>query len=807
MPGLNRRIFGAAAMSVCGRGLTTPVVPMVAAPGTPPAQRPLIEFLGARRETIGCDEIPSDVPVDGLDGMQRASRYLLFLAESSWRLSGLSWAGIDRLLGLLFAISSGCAYLVARLGMRPSMAVATAAIFMTSPLQLTNLPDLRDYSKAPFFLATLLVVGLLVLRRRGQAAVAALSAAAGAMVGFGFGLRTDVVINLVVVLAAVTLFLPGRLRESWKPRLVGAAACLVAFTVVAFPIVRSQTSGSNLWHWALLGYAHDYDEALDIAKAPYEPGYFYSDSYVATVVDAFWGRVTGAASQVSVGIPQYATASRAYYLLVLTTFPADALVRGWAAVIRILDLPYSGEPPIPSRLLPGWLARIRRLIGFLSARLAGIGLPLFAAVALAVSTRSIRLAALIVGLVVFLGAYPAIQFQERHIFQLELLALWTVGVAVSSVCSSVRRMLASAPAWPNPAQLARPSVHALVFGTVVLAFVVVPLATVRAYQQRTATALLASYESAARTAIDIAPETLGNGLVRVAGRESLTRHAGARSMFSDMLGVEVTGDRCLADQLTISFRYVTPNQDADFSRTLTLAVPDAGRLTRLFFPIYETGSGSPDPALLAFGGVELAESDLSCVKQLFRFTTPDSFPLLLTTVLPSDWRTVPLHQTLRGWERSVQPAGERAVTYWAPPRLRDERWSLLARSAAVAPGVGADVDYVAPIAHLTRDGAIIVSGVAAAPSAYLVAWKPRAVRAAAVVVVEGTIERGGVTVGLTERSAWVTRVDVATPGAFRAVVQAPHAGDEQLVIASNLADGSLRNALTISRIALVDGNP
>jgi hypothetical protein len=276
-------------------------------------------------------------------------------------------------------------------------------------------------------------------------------------------------------------------------------------------------------------------------------------------------------------------------------------------------------------------------------------------------------------------------------------------------------------------------------------------------------------------------------------------------MFSDMLGVDVTGERCLADQVTVSFRYITPNPGNDFSRTLTVPVPDAERLTTMFFPIYETGSSSPDPALLSFGGVELAESDLPCLKRVFRFSMPDTFPLLLTTVLPPDWRSVPPYQTLRSWERSVQRGGERAVTYWAPQRLRDERWQLLARSAAADPGVGVDVDYSASIARPTRDGTVTVSGVATGPSAYLVAWKPKALGARAVVVVEGTIERGGVTIGLTESSAWVARVDIVAPGAFRAVVQAPHAGDDQLVIASNLTDGSLRNKLTISRIAFVDG--
>ena len=690
MSGFDQRVFGAALMSVCGRSATTPVVPMVAAADTPPAQGPLIEFLSMRRETLSCADIPPDVAVDGLDGMQRASRYLTFMAASAWTLAGPTWVGIDRLLGLLYGLAIVFAYLLCRVWMPRPIAIGVATLLTISPLHLANLPDLRDYSKAPFFLASLLVIGWrLVMRRRPASIVVGLSAAAGALLGFGFGVRTDIVVNLVVVLVAIVGFLPERVADTWRVRLVAAVVCVLAFTAVAWPILNSRASGSNIWHWALLGYAHEWDNALDVAPGPYEPSYFYDDSYVATTVDAYWGRVTGGSIHMSVGVPQYADASRAYYLSILTTFPADAWLRGWASVIKILELPYSGTQSIPRGVLPGWLERASALEQRVLVHVTSLAVALFAIVVLMVSARSVRLATLMFGMVAFLGAYPAIQFQRRHIFHLEVLSLWTAGFAVSFVLSPFLARVSGAQASRAAGASVRARAwHPLVFGPAVVILVILPLTTLRAYQQRAATTLFNTYGDARIAPIDIVPERIGNGIVRVArGQESLSRPRGQRSMYSDVLVAEVSASGCGIDRAVLTFRYVAKNPSIDFTRTYDIDVPVEGQPTRMYFPIYETGAASPDPQLLVFGGLDVAESELPCVTRIGRFVDPDRFPLLLPVVLRADWRGLPLHQTLRGWEGDPLHDG-RTLSYWAPGSLRNRRASLIARHAAVHQGHG-----------------------------------------------------------------------------------------------------------------------
>jgi len=93
-------------------------------------------------------------------------------------------------------------------------------------------------------------------------------------------------------------------------------------------------------------------------------------------------------------------------------------------------------------------------------------------------------------LVAFLGAYPAIQFHPRHIFHLEILSLWLLGFAISSLGRLAARLtdLVSdlEPADTRLRHIRRP----LLFAGVLVVVILLPLVMLRAYQQRTATALL-----------------------------------------------------------------------------------------------------------------------------------------------------------------------------------------------------------------------------------------------------------------------------------------------------------------------------
>ncbi len=800
----NHRVFGAALMSACGRGETTPAVPLVTA-GAPANQAALIDFLAMRRQSISCTDIPADVPVDGLDSLQRGSQYLIAMPRAAWAIAGPTWRAVDVLLGSLFGLSIALSYLLCRIAMGRVISAIVATLFMISPLHLSVVPDLRDYAKVPFFLASLVIVGLLVTRRRSGAAVVALAALAGAVVGFGFGVRTDVAINLIVVVVPIACFLPQPLAGSWKTRLVAVSVCVACFVAVAYPIIKTYQAGIPVWHVALLGNAHDWDETLGVAPAPYETGYFYSDSYVATQVDAYWSRVTSHTDEVLYGLPLYAEASRSYYFRLLRTFPADALLRGGAALIKILNLPFDGVQSVPMTLVPAWLGRTLQAAQRLLGSFAGLGVPLFAAVVLTLSISSVRLATLLFGLVVFLGAYPAIQFQPRHIVHLEVITLWMIGLTLSSAVAMISRRGDVArlvdPAVDRRQRLQRP----IWVGTAIVALVFMPLVTLRAYQQRSATELFSTYVDAPVTPFTLTTEPESGGRVRLArSQDVLPRPRGQRSMYSEMIVADLSASGCPSERPALSFTYQVPDPAMDFTRTYDVAVPADGRTVRVFFPVFETGRANPDPDLLAFGGVTVDETERPCVKAIGRLAAPDTFPLLLPVVLPPDWRSLPLRQTLREWERPALSDDTRQRSYWSPAGLRVATPILLARLAGAGTRLAGTIEYQARIARTDRGDAVVVDGAAAESGSYLVAWRDAPIASNSVLVAEGTLERGGLTVGLVDAGGWADKIDVHAAGPFRLFVQAPRTGRYQVVVANNVSSASMKNRFTISRMTIVE---
>jgi hypothetical protein len=641
--GLEQQLFGAAVMDVCGRGLVTPLLPMATGPETPANQHAVVEFLTQRREQLSCSEIPADLPTYAPSGMQGAAPYLLRLIRVPWRLGGTTWTAFDRLLGVLLGATVSLAYVFCRIFMRSFAAGLVAVALLLSPVQLANLGNIRDFSKAPFFVGTLIIVALVVCRERGALPLLLLSAAGGALAGVGFGIRADIALNLVLVLFAAGLFLPGKFRDTWRIRVAACGVAVAAFVIAAAPVLRSPSSSSNTWHWAILGYAHDFDAALGIAPAPYETGFFYDDSYVASVVDAYRGRVTGATNQVSVDMPEYTTASANYYRQLLTTFPADALLRAEAALIQVLTLPYR-PGAVPSDALPPlvgpafeWRARLLTL-------LAPIALLLFVVVAAAIGMRSPRVAGAVITMTILLGAYPAVQFQLRHYFHLELLSLALLGAVVSA-----------ATRGPFAAREPGAMTRAAVVVAVLAAAATIPLLVLRTYQQRTAAQLLERYERATLVPVPIGADRSGSTVVLASADDLLPPDDGSRSMRSEQVVVETRRDGCPGASVAVTFRYTMKPGGFDYTRTLNVPVGDEATGSRAFFTVYETGEQSPPPHHFVFDRVEVPAAQTGCVARLGRFAAPDDFQLLIPAVLPPDWRRRPLHQTLRALERPAIP--------------------------------------------------------------------------------------------------------------------------------------------------------
>jgi hypothetical protein len=219
-----------------------------------------------------------------LTSLQGATRYLMTAAGLVWRVTGVNFHALDGLIAGCFAVAITAAFVGVRLVCGRTIALAVVLLWMFSYRHLENLPHLRDYSKAPFFMVLLAAMALVTAERSARSLIA-VGAVFGAVQGLGFGMRTDVALNFVpffIALFAAAMF--GRMR-SLRWRLACAAVSVGMFIAVSLPILRSYASQSSLWHVVLLGFTAPYDENLDIGfpRPAYSFPYAHNDSYIETV--------------------------------------------------------------------------------------------------------------------------------------------------------------------------------------------------------------------------------------------------------------------------------------------------------------------------------------------------------------------------------------------------------------------------------------------------------------------------------------------------------------------------------------------
>lgn len=150
--------FEPAVMMACGRGfVTSPVVPQA-----------LTDFLNVTRDDFDCGLLPAAMNEQPLTTPANANWYYLYAAAAAtWKVTGVSWTALDVLVCLMSAAVAALLYGLFRL-VAGRLVSATVALLLTlSPANLSHLLSLRDYSKAPFVLAAVLILAALVLRPNG----------------------------------------------------------------------------------------------------------------------------------------------------------------------------------------------------------------------------------------------------------------------------------------------------------------------------------------------------------------------------------------------------------------------------------------------------------------------------------------------------------------------------------------------------------------------------------------------------------------------------------------------------------------
>jgi hypothetical protein len=768
--------FSPAVLWTCGHGFKH-------LPRSTPGAEPLYAFLSQRRSTFECGELPANMATRPPALFQSTHRYLMLLSAGLWRVSGISWA-VLAWIGVAFAAvaAAGC-YLFMRCVMGPVLAVLLTSVWMLSPFHLAQLPHLRDYAKAPFFMLTVTSVGWIVLTRPARRTTVLGAAIVGAALGVGFGMRTDVIAYIVMVLAALLFFRPTLDRPDVAIRLLAVGAAGLAFIVTSWPILRGYRGGDNVAHVAVLGLTDTSRQLLRLWDVPYSYGHMYDDHYVEAVVNGYVERGVQIAAPANVGTAEYAIWGNEYYRLLLRTFIADALIRAWASVIGVFEFSFRAENLLRLSWLPlsvDPVFSVRARILELFALIPPYVMP--AIVVAGIAAYSLRLAAVALFFATIVPGLTAVQFHTRHFFHLEPLPLFAYGMALTVVWRILRRRMR----WPEDGL--RPAlIRIAAVAIVVVAGVVVPVGAARRAQERSVEQLLGAYETAQTIPVDATPSLIAPGVVRFPVVLPAS-DSPARFVDSNVVAVAVGGPDCDVDQLPLTFRYEAVAPLVNFSRDVMAEVPLAGASTLVVAPVYTPGRKSAIGDARRFVGVEVPAEHQNCIRSISRFAHPERFPLLLDAMLPPDWRSRRLFETLRDFE--PVPQDGRVADYAVPPGLPPgRRWLAQVESLGSNPAFRS-----AQVTQVASD-AITVDGRAPGVSDYILVWSKRYRVAGSTLLVKGEMIRGGLTIGIQKDDLWVGHVNVHEPGNFRLLIRADADGEYTVVVANDVVDESHTRAV------------
>jgi hypothetical protein len=795
--------FGPAVLAACGHGYRNPDLSSL--PN-------LKAFLDVQRDRFDCAELGAGVQTRALSPMQVAFRYQEMTIATTWRMTGVSWRGLAPLYGALFGLATLAAYGLFRTSLSRVTATLGAIALSGSTIQLIYLPHFRDYSKAPFLLGAGLALAWLVKYPLSGRALVAAGAAYGLLLGVGVGFRNDLLIAVPPFVAVVLFFTPGRVRDALPAKAGAIAACVFAIWVAMLPMraIYAPGGGNSMQHVVALGLGDTFNADLGVTNDDlYSWGHAFTDEYAHAQISAHATRMWNAPAALALYGPEYDRSASQLLTTIVTNFPGDMLARVYASVLRTFEVPYnktSRNPPTlvqDPEILRGYTVRERVL------RSLGAIWPWAVVVVLgALTVTNLRLALCVALIAFYFAAYPVLQFNERHLFHLEVLGWWALLVAAEYAVLAVVGALRAWPAPLSPLRGARwqPRLRAaMVTWLVAIALLIGPLWAARRVQASSVHDLLSAYTALDKEALDRTGSDVADGWVRLAAdvspRDNDASGDAVRTIF---LVSEFAAGACESLKFEMVVRYQSPPGGYDFTHTVQVRPPLAAGTRRIFLATYAHPKGSPVlEGAYRLAGLDLPRESAQCLSGLYRVRDVTGMPLVLDANLPPDWESVTPFHTIDGIESraAVEPSPD---IYTFPSDLPVGRRLVVSPLKALE---AADIEQrsvtLETAGRWSVDGTGGVGG--RGPFLYLAQMKPRTLKAGDVLLAQGRLARGGFSLGLVQAGQWIAQVPVLTEGDFIVAIRVPADGDYAVVLANNLPGRSLHNELTIDRIGWLNG--
>lgn len=742
-------------------------------------------------------------------------------------------ANIPLAYGFSISITAVILYCIFRLGMGRLISALCSFIIMTSPIHLYNLiPSLqRDYIKAPFILAVVLIMGLLVAFPFSKSRMTSLSVLGGILTGIGLWFRMDVAILTPLFALVLLFFSTSGIRQYIADKL--KASLLYILIVMFFSVPLSVIDSSTFGYHVSTGLVSYFDSRLGVSGAGYNWGHQFSDEFIASNV---YSQVKSD-KEVSFEYDKINYSSGVGYKFIkklFRHFPADMLTRVYASVLKIIDLPFVyTEPPIG---VTNNLALIYyNLRASVLNLLAGSGIYLVILAIYFVSFNSLRKSLFMFFSVIYLAGYPVIQFFGRHYFHLEFISLWALGFVFQSLIKVTRHLLVNKNINSVVDVLSRPATsnwwkifisRSLVL-ICILFSLIMPLYLFRQYQIQKTKTLFNEYIGADVERIPVIKLPFDKNNILV------TNYSQFKPKDSELMSVDYLVAEFSTKPGDLSTIWPTIYYDnkvdipefygrPTFSKTIDVNFVNSAK-TRLYFPVMYLNPTSIWPSMY-FEGLKIPKEQSQNFSGLYRIKNPNRFPFMLTTAIPFSGEKLVSYQQLIGWEtknlytvpidipsglsaklldNSVKPINNKDILFKDRSliTMKKNKWEI--KGYAIP-------QYNPYFTHaINRNNSDIAKtlfdeGSTAVIDTDLLITKKFKLKRGDYLVAQGKLFTGGVTFGLIRNKTSQGYVNVTSPGDFSVLIMVQKNGLYSLGISNNV-DGytSLENRFIINKIGWI----
>jgi len=591
-----------------------------------------------RADTFDLDVLPEEMPTREADVLQVIRSYLIRLTAIVWRVLGISWDRLAIVMLLFYVLTGLTVYLVFRLGMGPVLSLLFTGALITAPPLMQNLAGLRDYSKVPFLLGVLFVLGLTLRRPISFGTYLACAGAAAVTTGIGMGFRQDVIVAIPATLVVLAVFARGTPRLTIGRRAAGLAVYGAVLVLTAFPVPwLYEEGGSEFPHNVIMGMTTPNNHRLDFGVASHTLVQHERDEYVYMVPREYAYRTAGYSALAPQNLASDQPDKR-YLAAVGRMFPADALLRGIAAVRQFLC---AGIFSIPGEAI-----------------FKEYGVLIACCVVLITAGNNLAAGAGLLFLLLYFGAYPSLQFTQRHFFHHAFIPYWFAGTFVACTARFIWtcRHPAVRRAW---FETARPSAWwsspALRRITPLAATVLIAGAGTygaAAWRQHDAVAgLMARRAEAVLEPLPVSRRNLGSS--EAVDLKTPLQPAAERLEYAQWQAHYLVAEfRDVDGPFPLWLRYSATAPDTnDFSGPVTVIVkPKSGQTVdvRYFFPVYETYNWSGISLIQSsyFEGLVMTREAAGRFQGLFRVKNASAMGLWPYFAAPSDPDAAVYRQTL-----------------------------------------------------------------------------------------------------------------------------------------------------------------